>query len=444
MRVSESTISIASYPFEQFLVPRTDPAHNIQFSALDREAFEQSASAQSRVDKTFREIVLENEYVRLTFLPELGGRLYQVTYKPTNQSLFYNNRVLKPSPWGPAGQGGWLAVGGMEWALPVNEHGYEWGQPWQAAVEQTAEGATVTLIDSRATDRVRARIRVTLPRSGAYVIVNPRIENPTVSVQRVQFWVNAMLAPGGARNISPGTRFYFPTDAVLVHSTGNPLIPAANVPASDASAPRAPLSFHNAGGRDLALYANWQDYLGVFAADLGASDLASTFVGAYNEESGLGIARVFSPREAPGVKLFGFGSAFCCRSAFADDDSDYFEIWGGLPRTFFADDDVALAAGQTREWTDYWLPVPQTGGIGAATRAAVLNVQEGNHAAQVSVFSPVPRTAILILEQGEQELWRRQLALAPDRTFTETIPIGEGALRLRLIDQTGTELARTP
>lgn len=433
---------MSAYPFEPFLVQKTDPVYNVQFKALDHPAFEQSVSAQTPTERTFRTIVLENQYLRLTILPELGGRLYQITYKPTGQDLFYNNRVLKPSPWGPAAQGGWLAAGGMEWALPVNEHGYEWGEPWQAAVEQNAEGATVTLIDTRAADRVRARVRVTLPRNGAYVIVNPRIENPTASPQRVQFWNNAALALG-AKNVSPNTRFYFPTDSVLVHSTGDSFIPAENVPANDATAPRAPLTFQSVGGRDLSRYQDWQDYLGLFAADLASSDLASTFVGAYNQDTALGVVRVFSPRQTPGVKLFGFGPGFCCRSAFADDDSDYFELWGGLPRTFFANDDVLLAPGQGRAWTEYWLPVPATGGITAATRQTVLYLGAADNTAQVSVFSAVPSSAVLVLNGDGRELKRWQLALSPDQVFADRVPIAGRARQLRLLDSGGKVLAET-
>lgn len=443
VHVSESTVTFKSYPFQGFLEKRIDPSHNFEYLALNREQFDAAVAAQGTGEKSYRAVVLENQYLRLTFLPELGGRLYQITYKPTNQNLLYNNQVLKPTPWGPAQQGGWLAVGGMEWALPVNEHGYEWGVPWEYFVTQHADGATVTLVDSRATNRVRARIDVTLPREGAYVIVKPRIENPTAAPQRIQFWVNAMLALGSP-TVSPKTQFYFPTDSVLVHSTADQFIPPENIPADDATAPRAPLSFKNAGGQDLSWYANWENYLGVFADNLVASQLAQTFVGAYNYDTRFGVARVFPPQNAPGVKLFAFGHDFCCKDAFADDGSTYFELWGGLPRTFFADDDVTLAPGQAREWTEYWMPVANTDGISAAAPTAVLSLASQNGVIQVSAYSAVSRNAVLVLSRNGQELKRWNLALTPAQTFSERVPTDATGLQLGLLDPIGNLILKTP
>ena len=124
-------------------------------------------------------LVVENAWLRLTFLPELGGRLYGVTDKATGEELLYQNPVIKPTHWGPPEQGWWLAAGGIEWCLPVEEHGYEWGVPWNYSVSTTAEGATVTLWDTTADDRVRAQISVHLPADQAAFTITPRLENPT-------------------------------------------------------------------------------------------------------------------------------------------------------------------------------------------------------------------------------------------------------------------------
>lgn len=431
----EDELTLRAYPYEAYLEQKYDPETNFTFLALDRAAYDRNVTADQIQDKTLRTVILENEFLALTFIPELGGRLYQVHYKPTGQTLFYNNRVLKPSPWGPPEQGGWLAVGGMEWALPVSEHGYEWGVPWDYVIDQTAGGATITLIDSQASDRVRARIRVTLPAHAAYLIVEPRLENPTDQPARVQFWTNAQLALGADKNTSPNTEFYLPTDRVFVHSTGSGFIPAENIPPEDASSPAPPITFSNVGGRDLRRYANWDDYLGVFAAE---PNLRQNFVGAYNHDAQLGIVRVFPPNHAPGVKLFGFGPNFCCRDAFTDDDSDYIELWGGLPRTFFADDDIVLAPGEAREWQETWMPFAKTDGLSAASRDAVLRLQVTNGTARLGAYSAVPRETVLVLLQDGRELKRWSLALSPKQPFTASVSVTDDAkLQLRLLDAAG-------
>lgn len=437
LSVGESSVTFAAYPYEKFLQTRRDPSNNFSFNALDRAAYDAAASKQGATSRTVRAVVLENEYLRLTFLPELGGRLFQITHKPTNQNVLYNNRVLKPTHWGPPNQGGWLAVGGMEWALPVNEHGYEWGVPWSYSVERDANGATITLRDSAATDRVRAAIQVTLPARAAYIVVHPRVENPTGAPQRLQFWLNAQIALA-AKNVSPNTQFSLPASSVFIHSTGNKFIPRANVPRDDAASAAAPVAWPNIAGRDFSRYANWDNYLGMFVANP-----TTTFVGAYNYDSALGVARVFPPQSAPGVKLFAFGTNFCCRGEIGDDGSDYFEIWGGLPRTFFANDDVTLAPGEAREWSEYWLAFAGTGGLSAATRDAILALEFENGNAQVGAYSALARSGTLILLRDGSEIKRWAVTLTPHAPFTATTPASATSLSLRLVASDGTVIAQT-
>jgi len=364
LKIREETVTLLAYPYDAFQRDARDRTFNIPYKKFDASAY--SAAARAPSERKFRAVVLENDYLRLTFLPELGGRLYQVLYKPTQQTIFYNNRVLKPSPWGPEQQGGWLAAGGMEWALPVNEHGYEWGMPWAYTVQRAADGATISLWDSTEDNRVRARVDVTLPANSAYWIVHPRIENAMRAAVRLQFWINAQIALG-ARHVSPDTEFILPTTNVFVHSTGNDFIPAAFVPGAAAKSPAEPMAWPHVAGRDLSRYANWHDYLGVFVLTPQAQ-----YVGAYNHSTELGIVRVFPRERAPGVKLFAFGPQFGGRKLFADDGSDYFELWGGLNRTFFQSDDVTLGAGEAREWDEYWIPLAQTGGLSVASLDAII------------------------------------------------------------------------
>ena len=155
--------------------------------------------------RPFRAILLENRYLRLTILPELGGRLYECVFKPTGQSLFYRNRVLKPTPWGPLtrDRNWWLAAGGMEWAFPVHEHGYESGVPWSYSVQESDGETTVTVSDTTE-ERPRVRVEIGLAPDTAYFTIRPHIENPTSSPISYQYWTNAMLTLGGS-SMSPHT-----------------------------------------------------------------------------------------------------------------------------------------------------------------------------------------------------------------------------------------------
>ncbi len=438
--VREDSITLRVYPYESFQRDEIDRTYNIAYKQFDISAY--SAASRVPIARIFKTVNVENEYLRLTLLPELGGRLYQVIYKPTGQTIFYNNAVLKPTPWGPEQQGGWLAIGGLEWALPVDEHGYEWGTPWKYSVN----GSTVTLWDSDASDRVRARISITLPPHAAYFVVHPHVENGTRATVPIQFWINAMLALNG-KQIAGDTEFILSTPQIFVHSTGNDWIPNDNIPAATAKTPANPLPWHIVAGRDLAYYKNWENYLGVFATAQSAN-----FTGAYDHTNELGIARVFPHERVPGVKLFAWGPKFDGRDLFTDDGGEYFELWGGLPRTFWSYQQAPFAPGEVREWDEYWIPFARTGGLSGASRQAVLylDVDATHHAAIGAAATTRGTRGTLVLSRWEPytrdgiEAKRWKIALDPGQIFRQSVELpGEGRWQLRLIAEDGTLIAET-
>ncbi|RLC71392.1 MAG: hypothetical protein DRI81_17790, partial [Chloroflexi bacterium] len=109
--IQTATISIPTYPYAAFLHDGTDPDYNITYRYLDWDAYEDSNPTPSLQDYTV--LVLENSYLRVTLLPELGGRIYQMVFKPTGHNELYQNSVIKPTHWGPldSDKNWWLAAG---------------------------------------------------------------------------------------------------------------------------------------------------------------------------------------------------------------------------------------------------------------------------------------------------------------------------------------------
>lgn len=430
----EATLSILTYPYADHLWQETDDRYGIPLWQLDRAAYEAIQPAPTL--RAYRVLVVENEYLQLTFLPELGGRLYRCIYKPTGQNIFYQNPVIKPSRWGPltpAERNWWLAAGGMEWAWPVNEHGYEFGVPWDYAVQVTSEGVTVALWDSGAEDRLRLEVEVTLPSGRAAFIVRPRLLNPLAEDVRVQFWLNAMLTLG-SHTIALQTDFVLPGGTVVVHSTGDATLAAA----------RAVMNWPVYGGRDLSRYANWRQWLGVFV-----EQPSQDFVGAYNHAAGLGVARVFPSQAAPGVKLFAFGSDFGDRAHYTDDDSQYFELWGGANRTFWPEDDVLLPAGGEIAWEETWLPFADVGGLTFANEAVVLYLarRQGEVDLGLSVSKPIQGRVRLLAGEGARArgIWEQAVSLLPGSPLRQRLELpadvaADAKIGLQLSDQAGNVL----
>jgi hypothetical protein len=421
--VHEEQITIPTYPYAGFVTQAwtETPSGNWSYPVLDRAGYDASNPMPKGAD--YLVLVVENEYLKLTFLPELGGRLYEVVFKPTGHRETYRNPVLKPSPWGPPEQGGWLAAGGIEWCLPVEEHGYEWGTAWKLSTSQGAGGVTVTLRDTDATDRIRAQIIVRLEAGAGYFTIQPRLENPTSTSLAVKYWTNAMLAPGGRNVPSAGLRFVLPdaVKAVTVHSRGDDLLPGYN----------ERMSWPVSDGVDLSLLGNWNRWLGFFE-----DPAVGEFIAVYDESYDEGMVRVFPADTAQGAKGFAFGwHDPIPASNWTDDGSSYVEIHGGPAPTF--DDSITIGAGDHLQWTEIWYPVAGLGGLryGNATAALNLTAEGGSALLGVSVTHPWSGQVVLLL--NGQERWRQDLSLVPGQPFRGTVPLGSdapqtGRLSLRL------------
>lgn len=429
--VLEGQISIDTYPFASFTSEVWDENHSMSYLHLDRGAYNSSGPAPTAL--TYRTLVVENEYLKLTFLPDLGGRLYEVLFKPTGHVETYRNPVVKPSPWGPPEMGWWLAVGGIEWCLPVEEHGYEWAVPWLATVEEDASGVTVWLRDSAEESRIRAEIAVRLEAGAGSFSIRPRVENPTSTPLAVKYWTNAMLAPGGQNSPSAKLRFVLPdaVTAVTVHSRGDEALPGYGE--------RMPWPIVN--GVDLSQLGNWNRWLGFFE-----DPAAGVFVSVYDEEFDEGVIRVFSADVARGSKVFAHGWKDPIPAAnWTDDDSSYVEIHSGPASTF--DESVTLPAGGHIQWTEVWYPVAGLGGLRYANQTAALNLTAGGREAHVAVAVTRPWSGQLVLLLDGQEEWRTGLSLEPGQAFKASVPLGPdapatGQLAISLNDADGVTVAQ--
>jgi hypothetical protein len=418
-------VTLLTYPYRDFLRTEQDPLYGLPIQRLDRAAYE--AASPVPLPRSYQTLVVENDYLRLTFLPELGGRLYSAVVKSTGQEIFYHNAVVKPSRYGPLlpiEDNWWLAVGGMEWAFPVQEHGYAWGRPWTYQTASSAGGLTVTLRDSAESGRVSAQVQVFLPAHGAAFTLQPRLVNGTDHTVPVQFWVNAVLAPGSP-SASADLRFIVPVDQVVVHSRGEQ---GWNLPA-----PRLAMPWPVVAGRDLSRYDRWDDYLGFFAPYLPAG-----FMAIYNPGADLSIARIVTPGKTAGNKLFAFGLKFGDRS-YTDDNSQYLEMWGGANSSFWPEDDIQLAPGGVVQWRETWWPLAGLGGLTQANDRVAINLLPGP---AVRILSAQPKQAVLLFSADGVELSRESIALSPARPVERTIPASAGSrVRIQVVAADGSVMA---
>ncbi|MFN2285780.1 MAG: DUF5107 domain-containing protein [Anaerolineae bacterium] len=416
-----TAITIPTYPYADYLYDAYNATYNMTYPKLDWDSY--NAANPTPTLQAYELLVMENDYLIVTVLPELGGRIYQLIDKATGENYLYQNLVIKPTHWGPPEQGWWLAAGGIEWCLPVDEHGYEWGIPWDWTAIIASDGVTITVSDSDATNRLRTRIDLFLPAERAYLAVTPHIENPTGAAIDYKFWNNAMLAPGNANKPAAGLEFIFNASEMAVHSTGDARLPGAwpTVP----TAPDYRFTWPVYNGVDYSRLGNWHEWIGFFEYPQAAAD----FVGLYNHENEAGVARVFPSNVVRGAKGFAYGwAAPLDWHTWTDVESGGVELHGGVAPTFW--DTVHLGADETLAWTEVWYPVNGTGGITSATREAALHVHNAISFLLMDLHTTVPRAAgkgyLVLLERGScVEWWRETLpALTPATPYHAEILMG--------------------
>ncbi|MGC9467159.1 MAG: DUF5107 domain-containing protein [Anaerolineae bacterium] len=392
---STTSISIPTYPYAQYLEQHYSPTYNMTYPVLDWDAY--NAADPQPAPKDYELLVLENAYLKVTVLPELGGRLYQIINKATGQNQLYQNPVIKPTHWGPPEQGWWLSAGGIEWCLPVDEHGYEWGIPWSWSVVTAADGVTVTVQDTPASDRLRAMVDIHLPSDRAYVVVKPRLENPTSAPIDYKFWINAAIAPGAANKPTEDLAFVFNAPKMSVHSTGDDRLPGA-FPIMP-TGPDYLFNWPVHEGIDYSHLRNWTRWLGFFEYP----QAIKGFSGVYDEGQEEGLVRVFPPEIARGSKGFATGwSQALPWSTWTDkENSGGVEIHGGVAPTFW--DTTQLPPGGFVTWREFWYPVQELGAVTAASEAGALRVTKAADTLQVGL-QPTQAWA-----PGESELfvWQR-------------------------------------
>ena len=124
-RAWEGTITIPTYGWSEDVNPKFWALEDeIKLSTTVKGAIVypytmQDHLSRTKVDRTYKALFLENEYLKVTCLPELGGRLHSVLDKTTGKEMFHVNHVIKPGMI--AMRGAWIS-GGVEWNTGPHGH----------------------------------------------------------------------------------------------------------------------------------------------------------------------------------------------------------------------------------------------------------------------------------------------------------------------------------
>jgi len=294
------------------------------------------------IDKEHVAITMESAYLRVVFLPRMG-RVYSMHFKPTDHETLWRNDIVRP---GGANNrlGWWLWIGGIEYTLPGEEHGYTWALPWEWEIlEDGEQRKALRLQITEPTTGLRQRLEFSLAAGSSALQTSVSIHNPTPDTVEYAHWVNPMWTPGGQNELTDNTELIIPTKRILIAERWQ-----KNLGASPQQWTTSPLRFMR----------NWADM-----GDLMADGLTAGFYGAYSHDTQEGVVRVFDPVTNPGVDVWTYGyHPDGIPMGSGAPNKGYAEMWGGTS-VRFPDEMRPLAPDQTQSWTEWIYPFQQTQGL---------------------------------------------------------------------------------
>ncbi len=267
---------------------------------------------QQKEDKIYEIIYLENDYVKISVIPELGGRIFTAVDKTNDYDFFYRQHVIKPALIGTLGE--WIS-GGSEWNFP-HHHKATTMMTMDYLMEEHEDGsATLWLAETERRHRFRITLSITLYPDRSYVEMGVNPYNPTP-------FVNSFL--------------YFANPAVHVDSTYQVIFPP-NVGWVTQHAKREFIQWPNANGRyggktyedeDISWWKNLTSPVSFFAWNE-----SQDFFAGYDHGKKAGVAYVANHHTAPGMKFFTFGSGEAGKAwdkRLTDSDGPYLELMAGV------------------------------------------------------------------------------------------------------------------
>lgn len=338
-------------------------------------------------------IHLENEYVRLVVLPELGGRIHIGYDKTTGYDFFYRNNVIKPALVGLAGP--WVS-GGVEFNWPQHHRPATY-LPVEATIETDPDGTvTVWCHDHDPFARMSAQHGVRLRPASSVVEVAVRLHNRTDERQTFLWWANV------AARVHDDYQSFFPEDVRYVADHARRALTAF---------PAADRSYYGvdypavAAGRPGANRLDWYRNILVPTSYM-IVDSQQDFFGGYDHAARAGFVHWAERRVSPGKKLWTWGNApfgHAWDAQLTDDDGPYVELMAGV-YTDNQPDFTWILPGETKVFTQYWYPIPAIGPAHQATPDAAVNVnRDAGVTASFSVTRPQPG-AVLRLRHGTEVL----------------------------------------
>src|SRR5215813_13040681 len=402
-------------------------------------------------EHTWYAVHIENEFLRVMVLPQLGGRIHLAVDKTNGYDFFYRQHVIKPALVGLAGP--WIS-GGVEFNWPQH-HRPATFMPVEFDIEQHSDGSqTIWCSDHDPMNRLKGMHGVCLHPGKSYIELKVRLYNRTPLVQTFLWWANL------ATHVHELYQSFFPPDVQYVADHARramskyPLCEGEyygvnygargerGIPTEE-----RPDNFIPPGTyppNDISWYANIPVPTSYMA--MGSSE---DFSGGYDHKKRAGLILLADHHIAPGKKQWTWGNhkfGYAWDRNLTDEDGPYIELMTGV----FTDnqpDFSFLDPGETKVFSQYWYPIREIGPAQMANLDAALSLVIKNGTARVGVSVTRDFSGARVLMRASGKIvadWKTDLSA--DSAFVQQAELPQAGraedVELIVSDRLGYEILR--
>lgn len=357
------------------------------------------------IERTYEVVEMENEYIKIQILPEIGGRIYSAYDKTTGYDFFYKQHVIKPALIGVLGS--WIS-GGVEFNWPFHHRGSGF-MPCDYAIEKGKDGTVICwLSEHDPIDRMKGMVGIVLRPGEKCFETRMRLYNRTAAPHSFLWWENAAVP------VNEKYQIFFPQDVSYVnfhYLKSRTTFPIAGngifngIPMEEA--------------RDISWHKNTKPATSYFAA---ASDF--DFFGGYDHGKQCGVVHIGDHHVSPGKKMFTWGYCQLAKSwenALTDTDGQYAELMAGS----YSDNQPNFAwlePYETKEFSQYWYPISAIGVPTFANLKLALKIDRENAVLKLQSTRPYAEAVIRVEAEGKT-LLAETCTLNPDVCTALPLPV---------------------
>lgn len=353
-----------------------------------------------KVEVDYQAIYLENDYLKVMILPELGGRIQRAYDKTNEYDFVYYNHVIKPALVGLTGP--WIS-GGIEFNWPQH-HRPSTFMPTEFTIEAGSDGSQTVWVSE--IDRMygtKGSAGFTLHPEKAYIEITGKVYNRTDLPQTFLWWANPAVP------VNDHTYSVFPPDVNAVMDHGKRAVSTFPI------ATGTYYKYDYSEGIDISKYKNVEVPTSYMAHH---SDY--DFIGSYDESLQAGLLHVADHHISPGKKQWTWGHGDFGQAwdrNLTDQDGPYIELMTGV----FTDnqpDFTWLKPYEEKTFTQYFMPYKGVGRIKNATIRGACNLELIEGQIRVKVYATeVQNKARVELKNREEVLVSQQVELSPTSYF---------------------------